>query len=150
MRVSDKYRPSKLVITKKRLVSMKTREPSMSIGAVILDESMTTRRAITLFLLLFLKCMYCLKYINWLQTLQKCSRISKGQLISKCPFQQLPGGLSGSFLGFLGTYVVSNIINKEAYRKPISFQEAPTKLKKNSGQKSRNNFVGILDETRPR
>ena len=30
---------------------------------------------------------------------------------------------------------------------PKSFQEAPKKLQKNSGQNSRNIFVGILDET---
>ena len=30
---------------------------------------------------------------------------------------------------------------------PKTFQEAPRKLQKFSGQKSRNNFVGILEET---
>ena len=29
---------------------------------------------------------------------------------------------------------------------PKSFQEAPRKVKKNSGQKSRNNFVAFLEE----
>jgi hypothetical protein len=36
--------------------------------------------------------------------------------------------------------LVCNIINKEAYREP------PRKVQKISGQKSRSNFVGILEE----
>ena len=80
---------------------------------------------------------------------------AKGQLISECPFGRktsskiptklLPDfcpeifvaswGLPGSFLSFLGD-LVSNIINNEAYRK----------LQKISGQKSGNNFIGILEE----
>ena len=44
--------------------------------------------------------------------------------------------------------VVSNIINKEGYWKPKKLPGSPQKAtKKNSGQKSRNIFVGILDET---
>ena len=42
--------------------------------------------------------------------------------------------------------LVSNIINKEAYRKPQKFQEAPKKVQKIAGQKSRNIFVGIMEE----
>ena len=63
-------------------------------------------------------------------------------------FLQLPGGfLEASWKLFeLPGDLVSNIINKEA-EAPKSFQEAPRKVKKISGQKSRNNFIGILDET---
>jgi hypothetical protein len=60
-----------------------------------------------------------------------------------------------SFLGvcwkLFGLYwnLIGNIMNKEAHRKPKkSFQEALRELQKISGQKSRNNFVGILGETK--
>ena len=49
--------------------------------------------------------------------------------------------------------LVSNIINKEGYWKPKKLPESPKergpprKVQKISGQKSRNIFVGILDET---
>ena len=43
--------------------------------------------------------------------------------------------------------LVCNIINKEGYWKPKKLPGSPQKAKKNSGQKSRNIFVGILDET---
>ena len=58
-----------------------------------------------------------------------------------------------TFCTFLGAYwklfglpgdLVSNIINKEACRKP---KKASRKLQKFSRQKFGNNFVGILDET---
>ena len=48
-------------------------------------------------------------------------------------------GTSWKLFGLLGN-LVSNITNKEA------FQEAPRKVQKISGQKSRKKFVGILDE----
>ena len=76
---------------------------------------------------------------SWLGTLDHLtiSLVDKGQLISKCPFGQKTSskcqrnfcpisalkffvaswGLLGSFLSLLGD-LVSNIINKEAYRKP--------------------------------
>ena len=43
--------------------------------------------------------------------------------------------------------LVNNITNKEGYWKPKKLPESPQKGTKNSGQKSRNIFVGILDET---
>ena len=43
--------------------------------------------------------------------------------------------------------LVSNIIIKEAYKKPLKLPGRPQEGKKKSGQKSRNNFVGILEET---
>ena len=43
--------------------------------------------------------------------------------------------------------LVSNIINKEGYWKPKKLPGSPQKATKISGQKSRNIFVGILDET---
>ena len=55
-------------------------------------------------------------------------------------------GLPGSFLGLPGD-LVSNIINKEVYRKPKKLPGSPQEATKNSGQKSRNNFVDTLDET---
>ena len=95
--------------------------------------------------------------------------MTKGQLISKCPFgvktsSKKPTELFLYFCPeicytFLGASwklfelpgdLVSNIINKEAYRKPQKAsrkpQEAPRKVQKNSGQKSRNNFVGFFEE----
>ena len=51
-------------------------------------------------------------------------------------------GASWKLFGLPGD-IVSNIIHKEAYRKP---QKASRKVQKNSGQKSRNNFVGFLEE----
>jgi hypothetical protein len=43
--------------------------------------------------------------------------------------------------------LVSNIINKEAYRKPQkASRKPPRKVQKISGQKSRNNFVGFFEE----
>jgi hypothetical protein len=69
-------------------------------------------------------------------------------LISDLNFFVASWGLPGSFLSFLGD-LVSNIINKDEgslKEAPKSFQEAPRKLQKNSGQKSGNNFVGILEE----
>jgi len=39
------------------------------------------------------------------------------------------------------------ILNNKSPGSPKSFQEAPRKLQKNSGQKSRNNFVGIFVQT---
>ena len=95
--------------------------------------------------------------------------MAKGQLISKCllgvivltkiarisalKFFVASWGLPGIFL-WLHRDLVSKLINKEVYRKPTgslqeapkSFQEAPRKLQKISGQKSGNNFVGILEE----
>ena len=55
-------------------------------------------------------------------------------------------GLPGSFLGFLGTKLVI-IINKEGYWKPKKLPGSPQNATKNSGQKSRNILVGILEET---
>ena len=91
----------------------------------------------------------------------------KGQLISKCPYDKsvlskIPTkiflyfcpeifcsflGASCKLLGLPGD-LVSNIINKEAYRKPTgspkNFQEAPGRYKKFQG---RNISVDILEET---
>ena len=87
----------------------------------------------------------------------------KGQLISKCPYEMIvsskippklflnfcPGifvpswGLPGIFLKLPVGFLVYDI----SYLVPKSFQEALRKLQKNSGQISKNNFVGILDET---
>jgi hypothetical protein len=39
------------------------------------------------------------------------------------------------------------ILHTKSPGSPKSFQEAPRKLQKNSGQKSRNNFVGIFVQT---
>ena len=82
--------------------------------------------------------------------------VTKGQLISKClsvivwtkyqqnycwisalKFFEPFCGLPGSFLGSCPGDLIFNIINKEA----------PRKVQKISGQKSRNHFVGILEET---
>jgi hypothetical protein len=52
-------------------------------------------------------------------------------------------GASWKLFGLPGD-LVCNSINKEAYRKP---QKASRKVQKISGQKSRNNFGGILVET---
>ena len=43
--------------------------------------------------------------------------------------------------------LISNIINKEAYRKPKKASRKPPGSYKKSGQKSRNNFVAILGQT---
>ena len=63
----------------------------------------------------------------------------------------------GFFCSFLGASwklfelpgdLVSNIINKKAYRKPQKASRNPQgSYKKISGQKSGNNFNGIFDET---
>ena len=55
-------------------------------------------------------------------------------------------GLPGSFLGFEWPSLFMILLTKSPGNTK-SFQEAPRKLQKNSGQKSRSNFVGILDET---
>ena len=49
-----------------------------------------------------------------------------------------------AFWGLPGD-IVSNIIHKEAYRKPPEAR-SPKEATKISGQKSRNNFVGFLEE----
>ena len=56
-----------------------------------------------------------------------------------------------SFWGLPGD-LVFNIINKEANKKPqIASRKTPREVQKISGQKSSNNFVGILEEIfRPR
>ena len=88
---------------------------------------------------------------------------TKGQLISKCPFgiivwTKIPTKLFVDFCpeffcSFLGASwklfglpgdLVFNIKNKEAYRKP---EKASRKVQKISGQKSRNNLVGIFVQT---
>ena len=85
------------------------------------------------------------------------------QLFSKCPFgvktsskkptKLFPRFCPEIFCTFLGASwklfelpgdLVSNILNKEAYRKP---QKAPRKVQKISGQKFRNNFVGNFVQT---
>ena len=91
---------------------------------------------------------------------------SKGQLISKCPFGFIVWtkkqrnyfwiSVLSFFCSFLGASwklfglpgdLVCNIINKEAYRKPQkASMKPPGSYKKNSGQKSRNNFVGFLSK----
>ena len=96
----------------------------------------------------------------------KGSTLSKGQLISKCPFgiivwAKIPTksfldfcpeffcsflGASWKLFGLPGD-LVSNNINKEAYRKPKKLLGSPQEATKISGQKSRNNCDGILDET---
>ena len=55
-------------------------------------------------------------------------------------------GASWKLFGLPGD-LVSNIINKEGYWKPKKRPESPQEATKISGQKSRNIFVGILDET---
>ena len=87
----------------------------------------------------------------------------KGQLISKCPYEKSVSSkipkkiflefcpeIFCSFLGgfleaFLTSWGLSNIINKEDYWKPKKLPGSPQKATK--GQKSRNIFFGILDET---
>ena len=90
---------------------------------------------------------------------------SKGQLISECPHEKSVSSKIPTkiflefwpeiFCSFLGASwklfglpgdLVSNTINKE-YWKPKKPPGSPKKLQKISGQKSRNIFVGILDET---
>ena len=53
---------------------------------------------------------------------------------------------SWKLLGLPGD-LVSNIINREAYRKPKKLPGSPQEAIKIAGKKSRNIFVGILDET---
>ena len=92
--------------------------------------------------------------------------IPKGQLISKYPFGfivwtklptklflnfcpdffYLPGGFLEAFWGFLQASLFMILYTKSP-GSPKSFHEAPRKLQKNSGQKSRNNFVGIFVQT---
>ena len=55
-------------------------------------------------------------------------------------------GLPESFFGLPGD-LISNVINKEDQRKPKQLPGSPQKATKKWGQKSRNIFVGILNET---
>ena len=75
--------------------------------------------------------------LNLLQSSAQLPRSFKGQLISKCPYEKSVSSknTNENISGFLPT------------GSPKSFQEATTKLQKILGQKFRNNFVGILDET---
>jgi hypothetical protein len=44
--------------------------------------------------------------------------------------------------------LVSNIINKDSYRKPQkAYRKSPGRYKKFQGRNPGNNFVGILEET---
>ena len=61
-------------------------------------------------------------------------------------FLYLPGGFLEAFWGFLQASLFM-ILHTKSPRSPKSFHEAPRKLQKNSGQKSRNNFVGIFVQT---
>ena len=65
-----------------------------------------------------------------------------------CPgfFLYLPGGFLEAFWGFLQASLFM-ILHTKSPGSPKSFHEAPRKLQKNSGQKSRNNFVGIFVQT---
>ena len=93
---------------------------------------------------------------------------AKGQLISKCPFgfivwTKLPTKLFLNFCPeifctFLGAswklFAAScrlpcliMILYTKSPGSPKSFHEAPRKLQKNSGQKSRNHFFGIFVQT---
>ena len=55
-------------------------------------------------------------------------------------------GLHGSFLGLPAGFLAYDI-TYQVPGSPKSFHDAPRKLQKNSGQKSRNNFVGIFVQT---
>ena len=61
-------------------------------------------------------------------------------------FFYLPGGFLEAFWGFLQASLFM-ILHTKSPGSPKSFHEAPRKLQKNSGQKSRNNFVGIFVQT---
>ena len=61
-------------------------------------------------------------------------------------FLYLPGGFLEAFWGFLQASLFM-ILHTKSPGSPKSFHEAPRKLQKNSGQKSRNNFVGIFVQT---
>ena len=89
---------------------------------------------------------------------------TKGQLISKCPSEKsvsskIPTkifldfcpeifvafwGLPSSFLNFQQPSLFMILLNKSP-GSPKRFQKAPRQLQKNSGQNSRNIFVGIKD-----
>ena len=58
-------------------------------------------------------------------------------------FLYLPGGFLEAFWGFLQASLFM-ILHTKSQGSPKSFHEAPRKLQKNSGQKPRNNFVGIF------
>ena len=82
------------------------------------------------------------------------SSCCNGQLISKCLFGVIVWTkiatkiMSGSFLGLLGTYLVSNIINKEAYKNPKKTSRKPQGSYKNfHGRNPYNIFVAILLQT---
>ena len=97
------------------------------------------------------------KYVLPLKKLSSCNKITKGQLISKCPvgiivWTKIPTKL---FLDFCPEFFCSflraswklfglsgDLVSLQ--EAPKSFQEAPRKVQKISGQKSRNNFVGIF------
>ena len=69
--------------------------------------------------------------------------------ISDLNFFVASWGLSGSFLGFLGTWYVICIItrNHTLTGSPKKLPGSPQEGSKISGQKFRNNLVGILEET---
>ena len=67
--------------------------------------------------------------------------------ISALKFFVASWGLPGSFLGLPGD-LVSNIINKEAYRKPQkASRKPPGRYKKFQGRNPDNIFVAILVQT---
>ena len=85
------------------------------------------------------------------------SSCCNGQLISKCLFGVIVWNkratkiMSGSFLALLGTYLVSNIINKEATRTQKKLPGSPQEVTKISGQKSLQFFLcffGQNDDTK--
>ena len=55
-------------------------------------------------------------------------------------------GLPGSFLGLPVGFLIFKILLTKSPGSSKSFQEAPRKLQKNSGQNPGNNFVGFLEE----
>ena len=61
-------------------------------------------------------------------------------------FLYLPGGFLEAFWGFLQASLFM-ILHTKSPGSPKNFHEAPRKLQKNSGQKSRNNFVGTFVQT---
>ena len=63
--------------------------------------------------------------------------------VSALKFFVASWGLSGSFLGLPGD-LVSNIINKEAYKKP---QKLPGSYKNFQGRNPNNIYIAILVET---
>ena len=74
----------------------------------------------------------------------KIFEITKGQLISKCPYEKSVSSKIPTkiFLGLPGD-LVSNIINKEGYWKPKKLPGSPQKTLK----KFRAEIVRVLDET---